>query len=166
MARFTYDRLSWFSLALDASLKGVQLEALTAWFGTSPETIEEWKAEGAHVPIWLVVAVDLLEDADLTVFEEGNLTECLHRWNMPPRTLARLLGINPTTVKNWRKPDIREPRYLPRLLGLLDLPGGLYRARRSVGRLISRDRENPNLRYPFRDSGFSAPADRRSAETN
>ncbi len=162
MGRFTYDRLSWFTLSLEASLKGVQLEALVAWFGTPADQVTKWKAENALVPTWLVVAVDLLEDADLTRFREEDLTYCLARWNIPPRTLARLIGLNPTTVKNWRKPDWHEPHYLSKLLGLMALPGGLYRARRSAGRLISHDRENPDIRYPFKDSGFTALADRRS----
>lgn len=160
MARFTYDRYSWSSLAERASSLGFDLDAVAAWFNVAPDHLAEWKAEGGLVPTWLVVAIDVLKGADMHDFEEAHLGDFLMRWNLAPRTLARILGINPTTVKNWRKPEWHEPRYLGRLLGLIDTPRGLVRARISVGKLIAEDIENPGTRYPFKRNGYRAAEER------
>lgn len=152
MGRFTYDHVDWSALSNRAASLGYDLEQLTAWFGVLPAQRDLWIA-GESVPVWLVVAVDVVEGVDLATFQEADLPDFLTRWEMRALTLARLLGVHPTSVKRWRSGEKKQPRYLARLLGLFDTPRGMLRARRSVSRILSEDRDKPGIPYPFKRTG-------------
>jgi hypothetical protein len=140
MARFTYAVRTWDDIDQAQLARGLDPVRLALWLGVRGDTLAHWRDGSEAIPTWFAVASAAQTSEFETRYREIEMADFMKRWGITPRTLARLMGVNPTTAKRWANGQLDAPYYLGRVLGLLDLPGGMSRARLAVSELITSDR--------------------------
>ncbi len=148
MARFTYRRFTWAELAAAIGSDDPRMQNVLWRLGIDPERADRLRAT-PHTPTWLVMCALLLRQSpgaeDIT-----DVSGFFRRHSVKHETLARLLGLNPTTVRRWRPEAGNIPPYIPALFGLLALPNGFARARSIASELIEQDAKRPGVVKPYR----------------
>ncbi|AEI71136.1 hypothetical protein [EBPR siphovirus 5] len=149
MARFTYRQYTRDELATTIGSNDPRLVNVFWRLGVDPEHAKYLRSKSPHAPTWLVVCAMLLQRSP-GAQDVADVSGFFKRHALKPTTLARLLGLNPTTVRRWRNGAENHPAYVPALLGLLDAPRGIIRARRIAADLTEADAKLPGVAWPFR----------------
>lgn len=148
MARFTYRTVTWGHLTDAMRSEGMNPLDVAALLDVNAERLQSWR-DGAPVSTWFVIACAAMPPYFTDAPARISVSEFLRRHAWTPPTLARFTGVNPTTAKRWASGQNPEPHYIRTLLGLLETPGGLFRARAALSVLIEADSRRPGVAYPF-----------------
>lgn len=83
--------------------------------------------------------------------EADDLQAGLDTIGMPPKSFCRIFGSNEKTMSRWLRGEMEIPMWVPVTVAvLIEAPGVIPIARRTIAKFIVEDRKNPGLgRFPY-----------------